>query len=133
MTAWLIIEDDKATQQLFITLTQVLGHESIGFLDGQAALDWIKETDEGNVPAPLPTVALLDIRLPMVSGVDIARRLRQSPVLRRMRIVLMTASNFWETEKQAMMTKTGADLILRKPLPNLMKIEQMLRQPTLES
>jgi CheY-like chemotaxis protein len=127
VTAWLIIEDDQDTQQLFIILTKKLGHESIGFLDGQEALEWIEETDEGSVPQPIPTVALLDLRLPNVSGVAIATRLRQSPLLSQMRIVLMTASTFSEAEKQATITKTGADLMLRKPLPTLGKIEQMLQ------
>ena len=126
MTVWLIVEDDNTTIQLFKALTGMRGHESLGFLDSQAALDWIDVVDQGHIPQVLPTIALLDIRMPRVSGIAIAERLRQSPVLRDIDIVFMTAGYVSEVEKQAILSQTGAKLLLRKPLPNLAQLLQML-------
>jgi CheY-like chemotaxis protein len=129
MTVWMIVEDDNTTIQLFTALTGMRGHESIGFRDGQATLDWIDAVDQGQIAPPLPTIALLDIRLPRITGIAIAERLRQSPVLGDIAIVFMTAGYVSEEEKQAILMKTGANLLLRKPLPNLAQLLHMLNIP----
>jgi CheY-like chemotaxis protein len=104
------------------------GHDSIGFLDAQKALDWIDAVDGRQILPPLPTITLLDIRLPKISGIVIAERLRQSPVFQDIAIVFMTAGYVAEAEQQAILTQSGANLLLRKPLPNLAQLQQMLNR-----
>jgi two-component system, response regulator len=126
VTVWLIVEDDPTTIQLFQTLTEKRGHESIGFRDAQAALNWIDEVDRGAIPQLLPTIALLDIRMPKITGLAIAERLRKSPMFAGLDIIFITAGYVSEAEKQEILAKTGATLLLRKPLPNLAQLLQML-------
>jgi CheY-like chemotaxis protein len=133
VTVWLIVEDDSTTIQLFQTVTGRGGHESIGFLDSQDALNWIDKVEQGNIPYPLPTIALLDIRMPKITGIAIAERLRKSPMFKDIDIVLMTAGYVSETEKQAILAKTEAKLLLRKPLPNLTQLLHMLNTSTHKS
>jgi CheY-like chemotaxis protein len=126
VTVWLIVEDDNTTIQIFKTMTVMHGHERIGFLDGQAALPWIDVLDQGQIPAPLPTITHLDIRLPKITRIAIAEHLRKSRVFRGIDVIFKTAGYVSKVEKQEILTKTGAKLLLRKPLPNLVQALQML-------
>jgi CheY-like chemotaxis protein len=59
--------------------------------DGEEALHFI---DAHPTPddADLPLVALLDLRLPKVDGIDVLRRARQHPVWRQIPFVVVTTS-----------------------------------------
>ena len=64
----------------------------VAFVDGEEAVSWINDVDEGRFHGELPELALLDIRLPGdVDGVMVGERLRKSPILGNMAIVLTTA------------------------------------------
>ncbi|MBZ0237499.1 MAG: response regulator [Deltaproteobacteria bacterium] len=52
--------------------------------DGQAALDVLA--------ARPPDVVLLDLRLPLVDGLDVLRAIKTDPVLRRIPVVVLTTS-----------------------------------------
>ncbi len=62
---------------------------------------WIENVDQGRVRGELPELAILDIRLPEVSGPEVGHRLRQSPMLGDMAIVLITAYRLSPEEEEA--------------------------------
>jgi CheY-like chemotaxis protein len=43
--------------------------------------------------APLPSLVLLDLNLPRMSGIEFLRELRNDPVLRDLRVIVLTSSN----------------------------------------
>jgi len=63
--------------------------------DGQEALDFLyhqgEYTDESK--APRPGLILLDIRLPKVNGIEVLKRLKTDPNLRRIPIIMLTVSD----------------------------------------
>jgi CheY-like chemotaxis protein len=62
--------------------------------DGQEVVDYLagKAPFENPVAYPLPTLLLLDLKLPRLDGFEVLRWLRVQPGLRRMIVVVFTAS-----------------------------------------
>ena len=58
--------------------------------DGEEALAWIPHWEAGET---MPLVVLLDLKLPRVSGLEVLRRYRATPVSRNLPVVVLTASN----------------------------------------
>jgi len=63
--------------------------------DGEAALDYLFGTGlhTGRDVSNLPAVALLDLNMPKVSGLEVLRRIRQDDRTRRLPVVILTTSN----------------------------------------
>ncbi len=63
--------------------------------DGQAALNYLFREGAYSDPrtSPLPDLVLLDLRLPKVDGLDVLKRLKDAPDLRRIPVVIMTTSD----------------------------------------
>lgn len=57
--------------------------------DGEEALTRIAEWDAGKAQ---PTVVLLDLKLPKISGLDVLRALKSHPVYKRIPVVVLTTS-----------------------------------------
>jgi CheY-like chemotaxis protein len=57
--------------------------------DGQEALDLIGAWQVGDV---VPSVILLDLKLPKVSGVEVLRKIRAHPVFGTVPVVVLTSS-----------------------------------------
>jgi len=77
--------------------------------DGAAALDYLLGTD-----TPLPSVVLLDLNLPKVSGLEVLERLRADPRTRLLPVVILTSSR-----EQADLVRgyaLGANSYVRKPV-----------------
>lgn len=59
--------------------------------DGQQAVDYFFPKD-GEAVAPLPRVILLDLKLPMVNGLEILRRLKAEDRTHNIPVVVLTSS-----------------------------------------
>jgi len=57
--------------------------------DGEEALRHIEAWEAG---AAVPLVVLLDINLPRISGLQVLRRIKESPTLRAIPVVMLTTS-----------------------------------------
>src|SRR4051812_5080953 len=91
MSTWMIVEDEPDIYELLLAMFEMWAIEGVAFVDGEEAITWIDEADKGT-PGELPELAILDIRLPgNVSGPMVGARIRKSPALRHMGIVLATA------------------------------------------
>src|SRR5512147_1303008 len=77
--------------------------------DGTAALEAAR--------AACPDLVLLDVHMPGLDGLEVCRRLRQDPRLRRMRIVMLTAAAQQADRVQGY--AAGADEYLAKPFSPL--------------
>jgi CheY-like chemotaxis protein len=64
-----------------------------------------------------PDVALLDVKMPRLSGLDVCRRLRDLPECAHTRVVLLTAAAQAEDRRRGL--SAGADHYLTKPFSPL--------------
>jgi CheY-like chemotaxis protein len=122
----MVVEDEPDIYELLLAMFEIWGIEGVAFVDGEEAITWIDESDKG-VPSEIPELAVLDIRLPgNVSGPMVGQRVRQSPVLNGMAIVLITAYKLTVDEEKAVTEQAGADKILYKPLPKFNELKKIL-------
>jgi len=83
MARIVVIEDNSANLELMEYLLSVHGYTPEGYRDGQSGYDAVRG-------AP-PDLVLSDIELPKMSGLEIARRLREEPRFRRLPLIGVTA------------------------------------------
>jgi len=100
----LIAEDDADLRTVFARAFQVRGFDVEVACDGQQALDKLGDG--------LPDVLIVDLGLPLVSGVEVVRRLRQLETQRRTRVVVVTGNHLYGSCEDA----NQADMILIKPV-----------------
>ena len=85
--------------------------------DGEEALDYLWGTvaDAGRQTArELPTLTLLDLKLPKVPGLEVLRRIRQDPRTKCLPVVVLTSSN--EEQDIATSYDLGVNSYIRKPI-----------------
>jgi len=84
--------------------------------DGQQALDYLfREGDYVNREAPdLPTVLLLDIGLPRLSGLEVLERLRADPRTALLPVVILTSSD--DERDRLKSYENGCNSFVRKPV-----------------
>jgi len=95
------------------------GEEAIAYLKGEDVY-----TDRNKFP--LPAVMLLDLNMPMKNGFDLLSWVRTQPALKRLSIVILTASTRMEDVERAF--DLGANSFLVKP-SNIDALIAMIRCP----
>ena len=114
----LLVEDTQQDELLILrTLNKInLGNGLDVVRDGQQALDYLFREGEfaGRAGTDLPTVVLLDVNLPRVSGLEVLERLRADPRTRLLPIVILTSSD--EEQDRLRSYENGANSFVRKPL-----------------
>jgi CheY-like chemotaxis protein len=127
MTTWMVVEDEPELYDMVLTMYEMLGIDGVAFTDGEEAVSWIEEVDGGQFQQEIPELALLDIRLPgKINGPMVGERLRKSPHMNGMAIVLMTAYKLTPQQEKAFIEQAGCNLFLYKPLPGFEKFRTML-------
>lgn len=126
MSTWMVVEDEPDIYDVLLAMFEIWGIEGIAFVDGGEAVAWVEDVDKGNVTGDLPELAIIDIRLPEVSGPEVGARLRQSPRLSKVAIVLITAYRLSPDEEEAMKSKAQADALMYKPLPPMPELRRTL-------
>jgi two-component system phosphate regulon response regulator PhoB len=117
----LLVEDEPAIQELIAVNLEHAGHHVIRAKDAEGAL--------GIVSNALPDLLLIDWMLPGMSGVALARQMRQAERTRLIPIILLTARSA-ETDKVAGL-EAGADDYVTKPFSPrelLARIKAVLRR-----
>jgi two-component system response regulator len=84
--------------------------------DGQEALDWLfREGDfTERDPNQIPSVVLLDIKLPKLTGLDVLERMRRDPRTKLIPVVILTSSK--EETDVARSYELHANSYIRKPV-----------------
>jgi CheY-like chemotaxis protein len=84
--------------------------------DGEEALAYLWGTGAwaGRDVSELPALALLDLKLPKVPGLEVLRRIRDDPRTRRMPVVILTSSK--EEQDVAAGYDLGVNSYIRKPV-----------------
>ena len=128
LSTWMVVEDEPDIYEVLLAMFEVWGIEGVAFVDGGEAVAWIEDVDAGRVQTDdLPALAIIDIRIPEVSGPEVAARLRKSPRLKNNGIVLITAYRLQPPEEEVVMAESQADL-LYKPLPRPDEFREILEE-----
>ena len=91
----LLIEDNPLDLELCLTaLAQTgLANEVVVMRDGAEARDYLLRTGEYEDREPgLPTVVLLDLKLPKIDGLELLHIIRQRPETCNLPVVILTSS-----------------------------------------
>jgi len=114
----LLVEDNSQDEKLVLRVLRRAQLESQVDVarDGQQALDYLFQTGEfvGRAGAEQPSVVLLDISLPKVSGLEVLKRVRANASTRVVPIVMLTSSD--DDRDRVMSYSDGANSFVRKPL-----------------
>jgi len=102
----LIVDDNADCALGFAEIVRILGHEVEVALDGPRALQ-IAATFK-------PTIALLDIGLPVMNGYELAKKLREIAPPEQLKLVAVTG--YGEEANRAMSLEAGFDLHAVKPV-----------------
>jgi CheY-like chemotaxis protein len=110
-------DDDVAIAQRALAKSGMPSHLRVA-KDGQEALDVLlrrgPSADAGDETTRLPDVILLDLGLPVVSGLDVLRRVKANPALRHIPVVVLTGSADEELLRLCM--ELGTNMYLVKPM-----------------
>lgn len=114
----LLVEDNASDEKLTILAFKKcnVANEIVVARDGADALDYLfaagkhADRDAGD----LPTVVLLDLRLPRIDGHEVLRRIRADERTRFLPVVILTASK--EDEDVVRGYACGANAYVRKPV-----------------
>ncbi|MBI2240918.1 MAG: response regulator [Magnetospirillum gryphiswaldense] len=114
----LLVEDNPQDEMLILrALRKINLVNTIDVArDGQQALDYLFAEGEfaDRAGVPLPTVVLLDISLPRLSGLQVLERLRSDERTALLPVVMLTSSD--ESEDRLSSYRKGANSFVRKPL-----------------
>ncbi len=109
MTTILVADDEVPIVEL-VRFTLEDDHvRVVGAFDGVTALELAS--------AMRPDLALLDVKMPQLSGLEVCRRLRETAECAHMRIVMLSAAA--QAEDRARGLAAGADEYLTKPFSPL--------------
>ena len=101
----LVVDDEKDILNITVFRLENAGYQVLSVVDGQSAMDIIR--------AERPDLVLLDLRVPVIDGYEVCKRVKADEDLRQIPVILFTAN-----VSENMVEKTnelGADDFLLKP------------------
>ncbi len=114
----LLVEDNPDDEALTLRGFRKanLANEVVVARDGAEALDYLFAAGDhaGRDARDLPTLVLLDLKLPKLDGLEVLRRLREDVRTRALPVVILTSSN--EEQDLARGYALGANSYVRKPV-----------------
>ncbi|OGO76135.1 MAG: hypothetical protein A3K45_07875 [Chloroflexi bacterium RIFOXYC12_FULL_59_14] len=99
----LIVEDDEDLNEVFRQALAAAGFATESVYDGRTALEFLEKI--------APSIVILDLHLPFVSGETILKKIHSTPSLENVRVVITTAD-----AAAAEFLRDQADLVLVKPI-----------------
>ena len=112
MTTIALVDDDRHILTSVSMVLEAEGYRTQTYSDGAEALDGLQETP--------PNMAILDVKMPRMDGMELLRRLRQSSELP---VIFLTSK---EDELDELFgLKMGADDFIRKPFSQRLLLERV--------
>ena len=113
MSRILLADDSPHAQRMGERILREEGYEVVSVTDGETALLRLPDVD--------PDLVLLDVFLPLKSGLDLCRFIKNHPRHRHARVVL--TAGLLEPFDEAEAMGAGCDAILRKPFEASLVLE----------
>jgi CheY-like chemotaxis protein len=113
----LIVEDDEGHAILIRQNLEAAGlnNRIEHFRDGQAVLDFFFKHGGPRRSEPTQTfLVLLDIRMPKVDGIEVLRRLKADPELRKLPVIMLTTTD--DAREVARCHELGCNVYMQKPV-----------------
>jgi len=107
-----LVDDDRDVLTLLETMLESEGYEVVAYPDGPTALDGLKTVQ--------PDLAILDIKMPRMDGVELLARLRQKSDVP----VIFLTGRLDEVD-EVLGLRIGADDFIRKPFSQRVLIERV--------
>lgn len=112
----LVIDDSRAIRRILSDLVRELGFEPVEAADGAQALLALGRLGQVDL-------ALVDWNMPVLSGIDFVRVVRQNADFAPMRIVMVTTESDIEHVREAL--TCGADEFVMKPFTKDVLVEKL--------
>ncbi len=113
----LYVEDNPNNMRLIRRIVQAKGHDLLEAADG--ASGWDVAYSER------PDLIFMDLLIPGIDGFELTRKIKSTPELCHIPIVMLTAHGNLQTERRAQ--EAGCDGFLHKPA-DIRQIQKVLRQ-----
>jgi two-component system, OmpR family, response regulator ChvI len=107
-----LVDDDRDILALIATTLESEGYHVVSYPDGPAALNGFKTVQ--------PDLAILDIKMPQMDGVELLRRLRQKSDVP---VIFLTGRQ--EETDELLGLRIGADDFIRKPFSQRVLVERV--------
>jgi CheY-like chemotaxis protein len=122
VTKILVVDDDPVVRLLMQECLVAHGFEVSALESGRACLDTLTDTS-----LPLPDLVVLDLLMPEMTGVEVLRKLKGTPELARLPVIMLSAHQ--DTAKVIGAGAVLPDGILQKPfnLKEVLAIMQSYR------
>lgn len=105
MSTVMIVDDNVTARETLVAILEGEGYDLQQAKDGIQALTMLKETQ--------PDLILLDVMMPAMDGFEVCRRIRATPQLAEVPIILLTALD--DRDSLVRGIESGADDFLSKP------------------
>ena len=99
------VEDDASIRDIEIYALKSAGYQAAGYEDGTSFWEAVQKEK--------PELVVLDVMLPGIDGTELLRRMRATPALRRIPVIMATARGAEYDRVQGL--DSGADDYLTKP------------------
>ena len=114
----LLVEDNEDDEILTIRALKRsrIINNMVVLRDGEEALDYIfarGQYSKRNIN-DLPTVTLLDIKLPKISGIEVLKKIRENEITKIMPVVILTSSS--EERDIVESYRLGVNSYIKKPV-----------------
>ena len=111
----LVVDDDDRSRELMGIVLRHAGYRVVAVPAAPAAVALLA--------TERPAVALVDLLMPGMDGLEFCRWVRGQPQLEQMRFVLLTGMDTDETRREA--RAAGADAVVTKPFDRIRLLEQL--------
>ncbi len=101
----LIVDDDLKSRSLLVDLLKANGYATIEACDGQQGVEMAKREK--------PDLILMDYHMPVISGLEATRLIKNDPVIKNIPVIFVTSSAMKGDEEK--IYASGCEAYITKP------------------
>ena len=114
----LIVDDNETNRSILLHQSTALGMHPVGAANATEALERLRQ--EAATPNPI-TLAILDMQMPEIDGLSLARTIKADPLLADTRLLLMTSLG--PRGDTALLRAAGVGAFLVKPVKQIQLVD----------